>query len=62
MKAGHYLKSKGINLTVIPMPREISSDCGWALEIQSKEALGIKELLEGQSWRMTGIYEFTEER
>ena len=33
MKAEKLLKGKGLNVDLIPMPREISSDCGVAIEL-----------------------------
>ena len=33
MKAEKLLKGKGIKIDLIPVPREISSDCGVAIEL-----------------------------
>jgi hypothetical protein len=33
MKAEKLLKGKGIKIDLIPVPREISSDCGMAIEL-----------------------------
>ena len=33
MKAEKLLKGKGLNVDLIPVPREISSDCGVAIEM-----------------------------
>jgi len=33
MKAEKLLKGKGIKIDLIPVPREISSDCGVAVEL-----------------------------
>ncbi len=44
MKAEKLLKGKGIKIDVIPVPREISSDCGVAIELSGSsevEALSI---------------------
>jgi hypothetical protein len=44
MKAEKLLKGKGIKLDLIPVPREISSDCGVAIELSEgseTEALSI---------------------
>ena len=46
MKAEKVLKEKGILVDLIPVPREISSDCGVALEFPEeamREALKILE-------------------
>jgi len=37
MRAERILKEKGIKVDLIPVPREISSDCGVAVEV-SKES------------------------
>jgi len=39
MKAEKLLKGKGMEVDLIPVPREISSDCGVAIELP----LGLKE-------------------
>ena len=44
MKAEKLLKGKGIKIDLIPVPREISSDCGVAVELSEdseSEALSI---------------------
>ena len=44
MKAEKLLKGKGIKIDLIPVPREISSDCGVAIELSAgleAEALSI---------------------
>jgi hypothetical protein len=43
MKAEKLLKAKGIKVDVIPVPREISSDCGVAVEVDAR--IGEKVLL-----------------
>jgi hypothetical protein len=35
MKAEKLLKGKGIKIDLIPVPREISSDCGVAIELST---------------------------
>jgi len=35
MKAEKLLKGKGINIDLIPVPREINSDCGVAIELSA---------------------------
>jgi len=44
MKAEKLLKGKGIKIDLIPVPREISSDCGVAIELSGDleaEALSV---------------------
>ena len=36
MKAEKLLKGQGVKIDLIPMPREISSDCGVAIELPSE--------------------------
>ncbi len=36
MKAEKLLKGQGVKVDLIPMPREISSDCGVAIELPSQ--------------------------
>ena len=36
MKAEKLLKGKGIKIDLIPVPREISSDCGVAIELSEE--------------------------
>jgi len=46
MRAEKLLKGRGIKVDLIPVPREISSDCGVAIELSpesEKEALHLLE-------------------
>jgi len=47
MKAEKLLKGKGVKIDLIPVPREISSDCGVAIELsgdsESEALLILKE-------------------
>jgi hypothetical protein len=43
MKAEKLLKGKGIKIELIPVPREINSDCGVAIEVD--EGVGEEALL-----------------
>jgi len=36
MRAEKFLKGKGIEIDLIPVPREISSDCGVAVELTTE--------------------------
>ncbi|OAG27510.1 DUF3343 domain-containing protein [Thermodesulfatator autotrophicus] len=40
LKAEKVLKKEGLKLDLVPVPKEVSSDCGMALEIE-KEALAL---------------------
>jgi hypothetical protein len=43
MKAEKLLKGKGIKIDLIPVPREINSDCGVSIEVD--EGIGEEALL-----------------
>ena len=46
MKAEKLLKGKGIKIDLIPVPREISSDCGVAIELSADSEEEAFHLLE----------------
>jgi len=46
MKAEKLLKGKGIKVDLIPVPREISSDCGVAIELSADSEEEAFHLLE----------------
>ena len=46
MKAERILKEKGIEINLIPTPREISSDCGVAIELVDSRLDLVKEILQ----------------
>jgi hypothetical protein len=49
MKAEKLLKEKGIKIDLIPVPREISSDCGVAIELfEDSEAEALSILTENR--------------
>jgi len=56
MRAEKFLKGKGIEIDLIPVPREISSDCGVAVEVDA--GLGEKALhvLEGEKISVLECY------
>lgn len=63
LKAIHYvikgekiLKGAGLKIDVIPVPREISSDCGMALEFSCKDQDRVEQLLMGEGVTVVGIY------
>lgn len=59
IKAEKILKKAGINLRLIPPPREISSDCGMAIEILD-DIKGIRSLLESKNCVPIGIHKLPE--
>jgi hypothetical protein len=46
MKAEKLLKGQGVKIDLIPMPREISSDCGVAIELPWGSKREVLDLLE----------------
>ncbi len=45
MKAEKLFKSKGLRVDLVPMPREISSDCGVAIELSPEVIRKAMDLL-----------------
>lgn|GEM_PF-628581 len=56
LKAEKLLKKNGIGHDVIPVPREISSDCGMAVEFPCLESEKVLELLAAAGLRLAGLY------
>lgn len=56
LKAEKLLKRNGISHDVIPVPREISSDCGMAVEFSCLEKERVLELLASADLRIAGLY------
>jgi len=59
MKAEKMLKEKAIKVRLVPTPRKISSDCGMAIEVNSKDINIIKELLKDGENIVESIHELT---
>ncbi|HCC54078.1 MAG TPA: hypothetical protein DEQ20_04010 [Desulfobulbaceae bacterium] len=45
LKAEQLLKARGISLDVVPVPREISGDCGMAIIFDSGQFTEVKSIL-----------------
>lgn len=56
MKAEKIFKENGLKVSLIPTPRDISSDCGIALEIPEERIKMIKELLKKNNLVSDGFY------
>ncbi len=56
MKAGRILKREEIDVTIIRIPRKISSDCGMALEVRCNDIERIKTVLGNHKCDMDAIY------
>ncbi len=57
LKAEKLLKGQGISLDMVPVPKEISSDCGMALVLAEEDLPRAKELLTGKL-HPEGIYPY----
>ena len=55
-KAESRLKKRGIWCDMIPMPREIASDCGMALMFNAREADSVMAACSEESLRWEGVY------
>ena len=56
MKAEKILKEKGIEVDLIPVPREISSDCGVAVELSKESEEEALLILKESKISMTECY------
>lgn len=56
MKAEKLLKGKGIKIDLIPVPREISSDCGVAIELSGESEAEALSLLTENSISVLECY------
>ena len=56
IKGEKTLKSAGLRIDVIPVPREISSDCGMALEFSCQDRDRVEQLLADEDVTVVGIY------
>jgi len=50
------LKAAGLSIDVIPVPREISSDCGMAVELSCEDRDRVEQILAEKDITMIGIY------
>ncbi len=62
MKAEKLLKGKGMKIDLIPIPREISSDCGVAIELSMELKEEAWNLLEENQVAILDCYIRTQER
>jgi len=56
IKGERVLKGAGLRIDVIPVPREISSDCGMALEFSCHDRDQVERLLADADITVVGIY------
>jgi len=50
------LKGKGVAVKLIPVPRQLSSDCGVCLRFRSEDECDVKRALEEDHIDIQGIY------
>ena len=56
MKAEKILKGRQVTFDTVPVPKEISSDCGMAILTASAEAGSVKQVLLKSGIAIKGIY------
>lgn len=47
MKAEKALRAAGLDVRVMPVPRQLSSDCGLSIAFRSQDREAVDEVLEG---------------
>jgi hypothetical protein len=55
LQAEKRLKEKGIAIKLIPVPRQLSSDCGVCLRFQKEDEAEVKKVLEEERIDTQGI-------
>jgi len=50
------LKGKGVAVKLVPVPRQLSSDCGVCLRFERKDETEVKTALEEERIDIQGIY------
>jgi hypothetical protein len=56
LHAEKLLKKEGITTKLIPVPRQLSSDCGICLRFEQPEETRVKAILEEKEVEIQGIY------
>jgi hypothetical protein len=57
MKAEKILEANDIPVTLIPTPRQISSDCGMAVQVDCREMTRAKTILDEEDFEIEGAFE-----
>jgi hypothetical protein len=57
LQAEKLLKSKRMPHEIVPVPREISSDCGMALQFDCEKLRDISYILEEKDIDLRGVYQ-----
>jgi hypothetical protein len=56
LKAEKILRKSGIGVETVPVPRQISSDCGIAISFDPQDTARVRDLLLLRKVRLEGIY------
>jgi hypothetical protein len=56
LQAEKRLKAEGVAVKLIPVPRQLSSDCGVCLRFERQDEPGVKRALEEERIDIQGIY------
>ena len=56
LQAEKRLKEKGIAIKLIPVPRQLSSDCGVCLRFERRDESEVKSVLEEERIEIQGIH------
>ena len=59
IRAEKVLRESGIWCDLVPTPRELSSDCGMAMELRIADLEPARRLLEDPALSLQGIYQLT---
>lgn len=62
LRAEKILMHQGIIITVLPVPRKISSDCGIAIQFPCEEEVKIKTVLETNRVTIEGFHHIEREK
>lgn len=55
------LKQRGVAASVIPVPRELSTSCGYAVEADARDASTLISLMEREEIEWTEVYSHEEQ-
>jgi hypothetical protein len=58
MRAEKTLLRSGLEIKMIPTPRQFSSDCGIALRFEAQSAESVRQLLDAARVEIAGIHPF----
>lgn len=56
LRAEKLLKQAGLAVKVVPVPRQLSSDCGVCLRIEAKMAATVAQALDAAGLKCDGIH------